>query len=63
MIVEMACSEGSPDRAINNPQRCGIVADISLEELFTVYTRDSDVTTVTIKCYTLFPSPRFSVCF
>ena len=40
-----------------NPQRCGMVADISPEVLFIVHAGDSAVTTVTIDSYTLFPSP------
>ena len=43
-----------------NPQRHGMVADISLE-LFIVHVGDSAVTTVTIESYTLFPSPQFAL--
>ena len=46
-----------------NPQRRGMVADISPEVLFIVHTGDSAVTTVPIESYTLFLPPRFLCAF
>ena len=40
-----------------NPQRRGMVADISPEVLFIAHAGDSAVTTVTMERYTLYPLP------